>query len=43
LASFCGARMRGFLAWISSSSGFICASTVAISSLSSAVCALAAI
>jgi hypothetical protein len=42
-AYFCGARMQGFFAGISSSSGFICAATVVISSLPSAACALAAI
>ena len=42
-ASFGGARMLGFLAGISSSSGFISAAIVAISSLPPAACALAAI
>jgi hypothetical protein len=42
-ASFCGARMQGLLAGISSSSGFICAATMVIYSLPSTVCALAAI
>jgi hypothetical protein len=42
-ASFGGARMLGLLAEISSSSGFILAVIVAISSLSLAACALAAI
>jgi uncharacterized membrane protein required for colicin V production len=43
LTSFYGAKMQGFFARISSSLGFICATTVAISSLSSAVCALVTI
>ena len=42
-ASFCGARMLGFLAGISSSSGLISAAIVAISFLPLAACALAAI
>jgi hypothetical protein len=42
-ASLGGARMLGLLAGISSSSGFISAATVAISSLPLAGCALAAI
>jgi uncharacterized membrane protein required for colicin V production len=41
--SFGGARMQGFLAEIYSASGFIYAAMVAISFLSSAACALAAI
>jgi hypothetical protein len=43
IGSFGGARMQGFLARISSSSGFIYAAMVAISSLPSAACALAVI
>ena len=42
-ASFGGARMLGFLAGISSSSGLISAATVAISFLPSAACAFDAI
>jgi hypothetical protein len=42
-ASFVGARVLGLLAEISSSSRFIFAATVAISSLSLAACALAII
>jgi hypothetical protein len=42
-ASFCGARMQGFFARISSYSGFFFVATMAISSLSSVACALAAI
>jgi hypothetical protein len=42
-ASFGGARMQDFIPGISSSSGFICAATVAISFLLSATYALAAI
>jgi hypothetical protein len=42
-ASFRGVRMLGFLAGISSSSGLILATMVAISSLSLAACALAMI
>ena len=42
-ASFGGARMLGFLAGISSSSGLISAAIVAISFLPSAACAFAAI
>ena len=42
-ASFGGARMLGFLAGISSSSGIISAAIVAISFLSLVACALAAI
>ena len=42
-ASFGGARMLGFLAGISSSSGLISAAIVAISFLKLAACALAAI
>ena len=42
-ASFGGARMLGFLAGISSSSGLISAAIVAISFLPLSVCAFAAI
>jgi hypothetical protein len=43
LASFGGARMLGFLVGIPSSSRLISTTTVAISSLSLAACALATI
>ena len=42
-ASFSGARMLGFLAGISSSSGLVSAAIVAISFLPSAACAFAVI
>ena len=42
-ASFGGARMLGFLAGISSSSGLICAAIVAIYFLPLSACAFAAI